>query len=72
MSDYVKIEFEDGKTKVDYNISNMAQLLSSLVVLEGITGRVTGLSTVEIREIVDDEKQHIVAKPYDDEEIIDV
>ena len=69
---YVKIEFEGDKAKVTYDVDNMAQLLTALLTLEGIIGRVSGLGSTEIREILDDEKKHVEVKPYDEDEVIDI
>ena len=71
MRDFITIEFEDGKAKVGYNISEDAQLFTALLCIEGIIGRVTGLGAQEIREIIDDEKDYVVVKPYDEDEVVD-
>lgn len=72
MSKFVKVDFtEDGKAEITYDVSNSAQLFTSLLAIEGIIGRVTGLGSTEIREIIDDEKSNVEVKPLE-EEIVEV
>jgi len=67
---HVTIKFVEDRAEVEYNIDNTAQLFTALLSIEGIIGRITGLGATEIREIVDDEKQHIEVKAKP-EEVID-
>ena len=72
MSKYVNVGFtEEGVAEITYDVSNASQLFTALLAIEGIIGRVTGLGSTEIREIIDDEKDNVEVKPLE-EEVIDI
>jgi len=64
MAGSIRIEFDDnGQVEFDIKASNDAQLIIAILGLEGYFGRMTGLGSTEIREILDEEKEHLVVKP---------
>jgi tRNA A22 N-methylase len=71
MSKFINISFDEhDKAEIKYDVGNAAQLFTSLLAIEGIIGRVTGLGSTEIREIIDDEKNNVEVKPL--QEIVEV
>ena len=73
MSKYVNVSFvEDNKAEITYDVSSAAQLFTALLAIEGIIGRVTGLGSTEIREIIDEEKQNVQVKASKEDVILDM
>ena len=71
MDKFINVNFKSNQAEVTYDISETSQLFTALLAIEGIIGRITGLGSTEIREIIDDEKNNVEVKPMTEEDVID-
>lgn len=65
---FILIEFDEetGQAKFDIHTTKNEQMLIGILGIEGYFARCTGLSTPEIRSILDTEKHKVEAKPVDE------
>jgi hypothetical protein len=60
---FILIEFVDGQAKFDIRTDTPDEVIVALLGLEGYLAQTTGLGATEIRELMDDEKDHVVVTP---------